>query len=107
MITKDEYLAALELVDRYHRQFNKVDAISNNKTLVDDWIIENDDRISGRLIRCLEATTWNNREYARAFKYMEDINRRSFYAPRNNGAKSWDELKRVLNDIKNHEKIHR
>ena len=97
MITKDEYLAALELVDKYHRQFQEQE--NNNKTLVDDWIIKNDDRISGRLIKCLEATNWLNRVNVRAFKYMEDINRRSFYAPRGNGAKSWDELQRVLSDI--------
>jgi hypothetical protein len=99
MITKEEYLSALELVDKYHRQFEKVDIVSNNKTLVDDWIIKNDEYISGRLIKCLEATNWINRENVRAFKYIEDINRRSFFNVRGNGATAWNELQRVLREI--------
>jgi hypothetical protein len=36
MISKEEYFAALELIDKYHRQFEKVYFTSNSKTLVDD-----------------------------------------------------------------------
>jgi hypothetical protein len=98
MITKEEYLSALELVDKYHRQFEKIDIVSNNKTLVADWVIKYDERISGRLIKCLEAKDYLNKDKM-YFKYMEDINRRSFFEPRGNGSTSWLELQRVLVEI--------
>ena len=98
MISKEEYFAALQLIDKYHRQFEKVYFTSNGKTLVDDWINKHDERISGRLIKCLEAKDSLN-ENKRYFKYMEDINRRLFLEPRGNGNTSWWELQRILAEI--------
>jgi hypothetical protein len=98
MISKEEYFAALELIDKYHRQFEKVCFTSKGKTLVDDWINKNDECISGRLIKCLEAKDPLN-DNKRYFKYMEDINSRRFLEPRGNGYTSWWELQRVLREI--------
>ena len=100
MITREEYLNALEIVDQYNRQLNLSDVMNRavEKTLVDDWIIKNYGKITGRLIKCLENTEGWGHGGDRLFKYMEDINERSFMRGRGNGKKSWYELKDVLSE---------
>jgi hypothetical protein len=98
MISKEEYFAALELIDKYHRQFEKVYFTSNSKTLVDDWINKHNKRISGRLIKCLKVMD-NKTGGIRVFNYIEDITEREFLKQRRNGCTSWNEFQRVLREI--------
>jgi len=97
MITREEYNKALDIVEAYHKQLfiGGVRHSSNERQTVDDWINENYDKISSRLIQCLERKCWNTNN--RYFTYIDEINKRNFMKIRNNGKKAWDELNSILN----------
>ena len=97
MITREEYNKALDIVEAYHKQLfiGVVRHSSTDRKTVDDWINENYDKISGRLIQCLERKEWNTNN--RYFTYMDEINQREFLKIHNNGIKAWDKLNAILN----------
>jgi|DEB0MinimDraft_4_1074332.scaffolds.fasta_scaffold09748_1 hypothetical protein len=98
MITREEYNKALDIVEAYHKQLFIADVkhSSNSRKTIDEWINENYDKISGRLIKCLERTEWgtNNRH----FTYIDEVNKHSFMKIINNGEKTWREFDSILNN---------
>ena len=84
MITKDEYLKALELIDKYHVQQKE----NRNKTLVVDW-----DKLKFCSIR-LKNVLFNKHEgrFGNKIIYIEDITKRNFLKQRGAGRKSFVEF---------------
>ena len=91
MITREQYIKALELIDQYHRQNEKV--FKESRVLVSDWLNEQD-KISTRLFNILNATHY----YERPFKYMDEITKTGFKKVRNAGQYSWTEFEDLLNN---------
>jgi hypothetical protein len=94
MITREDYLNALELIDLYHQQLNLSDirrsSLSERK-LVSDWLNEQTEPIPARVIEaitCGYSLRDNGSDY-RAFTYMDEINKRAFLRCRNVGKKAW------------------
>lgn len=90
VIQKDEYLKALEIVEQYRKQLElqAVRHCETHRETVDEWINKNNDRISGRLIKCLQRIDKGER----IFTYMDEVNKRDFMKIRSNGYKAWSEL---------------
>lgn len=97
MITREEYNKALDVVEAYHKQLfiGSVMSCNNDKTLVDDWINANRNKISGKLIKCLERREFRC-EGERLFVYIEDITEHNFMKGRDNGKVSWKEFQYQL-----------
>jgi hypothetical protein len=96
MITREQYLNALELIDQYHRQLNLSDinnSSSKNKTLIEEW--SEIDKCSTRL-RNLLLPGYGNKFYDnrldKKIEYIEDINERNFMQQRRSGKVSWKEF---------------
>ena len=71
MITREDYLNALELIDLYHQQLNLSDvrhSSSSVKTSIVKWMEENN--IPKRIQSVL---TGHGGRYGTSFKYIEDI----------------------------------
>lgn len=92
MITKQQYIEALELIDNYHRQ-NDGSPLKNeaHKTELNQWIgsLKN---ISVRLKNILAQYGY----YAnKSVVHVEDITEFHFMRIRNSGVKSWEEFQRL------------
>jgi hypothetical protein len=96
MITRDEYLNALELIDKYHRQNLK----NLTKTHVTDFIKKYEIRLSTRLKNVLEKAA-NTTDERFNISYIEDITFDKFARLRDAGRKSWQELKDLLQEHRN------
>ena len=94
MITRNEYLKALDLIDLYHQQIKL--SVSNNenygKTLIIDWYNALEKKTSGRLYHLIIHNPWFLDQNGTPFKYVEDVNKREFMKLRNAGIKSWNEF---------------
>ena len=89
MTRRQRYLDALELIDQYHLQNDKV--VFSERVLVTDWLAVQDD-ISVRLLNVLKLPT----SYGEPpFKYMDEITGWEFIKIRNAGKLSWEELKQL------------
>jgi hypothetical protein len=103
MITREEYLKALEIVDQYNRQLNLSDVmISSNRETVDDFVKKNRDKfkttrtehiLKGRENGCC----WDNTS-PRLFTYMDEVSKYEFMMCRNAGKKGWEELESIMNE---------
>lgn len=112
-------IAIMEYAHKYHKQ-----RVENNDLLkgviscdiklknmgnktVEDFITENHDKITGRLVGCLKR---REREYSfysqeerdkqkRYFIYMKDVNKRAFLRAEKNGPSGWRDLEKILNEL--------
>ena len=100
MITRKEYLKALDIVEAYHEQLNLQIVSSSNggKTSIEHWLLENRDKCSERLINIItdEKIKLTRGYYGKTleggFKYIEDITEKIFLIQRNAGKKTWEEF---------------
>jgi len=84
VITRQQYLVALELVDMYHRQSSKEHFESFDrpqKTSMFEWVNSLDKKPSTRLHRILMK-----------FDYLEDVHKPAFFDIRNSGQETWAEF---------------
>lgn len=86
VITRQQYLEALALVDMYHRQSTNTSFRNAGKTGITDWINSIDSKPSARLHRLLLS-----------FDYFEDVNKLSFLDKRNAGPGAWEEFCSLAN----------
>ncbi len=91
MITRNQYLEALETVDQYHRQ---LDGKSDPKTEISQWLASLSKKPSGKLCSLLLAYHWA--DGGKPFKYVEDVNEFEFMRLRNAGKKTWAEFCELL-----------
>jgi hypothetical protein len=98
MITREDYLNALELIDKYHRQNDSVANVknesspnTNNKTEIKDWINSLDRQPSTKLSNIL-LDEFRFSEGNLPFKYVEDITKQKFLKLRQAGKQSWEEF---------------
>lgn len=94
MITREDYLNALELIDQYHQQLDLSDvrrSYSSGRKLVSDWLNEQKEPIPTRVIEALncEYSLGHNKSDYRSFTYMDEVNKRAFLRCRNVGKKAW------------------
>ena len=100
MITREQYLEALELVDNYHRQTDKQQTEAEvvesqietevEKTTIDEWI-ENSFG-STRLLNALNRIQWDKEDKETEIEYIEDIQKKDFMKIYYVGKKTWDEF---------------
>ena len=91
MIKRHEYLEALDLIERYHRQMDKEQELiekNNKKTPIREW--EKIDECSRRLRNLLFALPYCKEIYTEGF--IEDISTRRLKRLRGWGKKSIDEF---------------
>ena len=93
MITREDYLNALELIDKYHQQLKAPDFVHanlSNKTEIESWINSLEYEPSARLSNALLEV----QRYAsqKPFRYVEDVNKKEFMRLRNVGKKTWSEF---------------
>ena len=97
MITRKEYLTALDTVEAYHEQLNLqiVSSCSGGKTTIEAWILQNRGKCSERIINIITADrirlSWS-KDLEGGFKYIEDITEKTFLFQRNAGKKTWQEF---------------
>ena len=92
MITREEYLNALELIDNYHRQLNLLEEAKNRKkTEIKDWINSLKTPISTKLSNIL-LDAFRFSEGNPPFKYVEDVTKLEFMRLRQAGKESWAEF---------------
>lgn len=93
MITREDYLNALELIDKYHQQLKAPDFVHanlSNKTEIESWINSLEYEPSVRLSNVL--LNPQRGEDEKPFKYVEDVNKKEFLRLRNAGKKTWSEF---------------
>jgi DNA-directed RNA polymerase alpha subunit len=90
-VTKEEYLSALEIVEKYHEQILKDKrAIEDvDKTLVIDWL-----ETVNASVRLVNALTKGK---PKPFEYIEDINAEKFLKVKRVGKNTLEELEDLLN----------
>ncbi len=103
MITRDQYLEALEIIDQYHRQnevsYKHIISIPEHKTEISQWFASLPEKPSGRLCKLLLDYRWA--DDGKPFKYVEDVNKFEFMGLRDAGKRSWAEfceLRGIIND---------
>lgn len=93
MITREQYLNALELIDQYHHQLNLSNVRHNplsDKTEIGSWFAGLSKKPSGRLCKLLLNYRWV--KDGKPFKYVEDVNKFEFMRLRNAGELTWSEF---------------
>ena len=103
MISRKEYLEALDTVEVYHEQLNsQIVSFSNEgKTPLERWLLENRDKCSSRLIHIITNEEiqlqyrYGGRVLEGGFKYIEDITEKIFLLQSNAGKKTWEEFVKV------------
>ena len=106
MITREEYLNALEIVDKYNRQLNSdKEIIDAGRETVEDWLFNYGHRCSTKLKNALTEDQYliDSNPYdkmPKRFTYMNELNYRDFLSSRNTGPKTWHELQYILENIK-------
>ena len=100
MITREEYLNALEIVDKYNRQLNSYDTeIVNSRETVDDFIKKNRRKFSSNKVpNLLKSVEFASNPKSRIFIYMDEVNERDFKRVRHAGKVSWLELNFIMNE---------
>ena len=93
MITREDYLNALELIDLYHQQLNLSDVRHSplsDKTEIGSWFAGLSKKPSGRLCNLLLNYGWA--ENGKPLEYVEDVNKFEFMRLRNAGKLAWSEF---------------
>ena len=93
MITRDEYLNALEVIDQYHQQFREQeDADICKKTLITEWL-DNLPEYPGKTlydkIQCITSKPNGRGGYV---EYIEDINMHNFMRTMGLGKGAWNKF---------------
>ena len=94
MITREDYLNALELIDLYHRQLNISDIRNSslqNKTEIGLWFAGLSKKPSGRLCNLL-LNNYRYVENGKPFAYVEDVNEFDFMRLNQAGKLTWSEF---------------
>ena len=93
MITREEYIKALDIVEAYHKQIglNDIDLTKNeNKTRISDW--DKLDQCSSLLAnRIINLEKYVHGQYI-SIDYLEDVTKQVFFTARGLGEKSWKEF---------------
>lgn len=89
MITREQYLEALVLIDEYHHQAD-LPNMPSKKTDINAWARSLPTKMSMRLHNLLIRNYYY--ENGPPFLYLEDVNARDFLKLRNAGKGSWDEF---------------
>ena len=90
MITREQYLDALELIDKYHQQTDSSNKAIEKKTEISEWLANLPRKPSVRLYNTLTGNYWGGK--TNPFKYIEDITQFDFVRARNAGKKTWEEF---------------
>ena len=97
MIIREEYLNALEIIDKYHHQFILTEVVSDSpsrKTPINEW--EHINKCSTRLRHLLYhkpiCLDYNGNESIDGWVYIENVSRQGFLMQRNAGKNSWKEF---------------
>ena len=99
MITREQYLNALELIDQYHQQLNLSDirrSSSSDKTTISKWLSENDAPV--RIQTILTGTSrygYSNREGAQKLEHVEDITERQWRKCHLGSKHNWEIFKKL------------
>lgn len=94
---KEQYLTALDIVEKYHNQLNLQIVsvndyhVNENKTFIEDW--EGLIKCSARLRNGLTGPYSVN--IRKKVKYIEDLTIRDFFKIRNLGHKAWSEFEKL------------
>jgi hypothetical protein len=112
MITKEQYLEALEIIDQYHFQQNKQQPEKQDepqliKTPIKDWVDSfHPKEITTRLENILLGHyRFGNKQNQPPFTYVEDVFYGEFMRQRNAGEKAWGKFCELRKQKNNHEKI--
>lgn len=93
MITREDYLNALELIDQYHQQLNLSDvrrSSSSDKTTISKWLSENDAPVRIQTILTgKSAYGYSNTDWAQKLEYIEDITERQWLKCHLGSKKNW------------------
>ena len=97
MITRKEYLIALDTVESYHNQLNLQISSSSigGKTTIESWILQNRSKCSTRIINIITSDNIRisgSKNLECGFKYIDDITEKTFCFQRNAGKKAWKEF---------------
>jgi DNA-directed RNA polymerase alpha subunit len=93
-ITHEEYIAALNVCNCYLKQtLTQVESATSEKT-IKDFINENKDLMSQRLINVLSNAT------AKGYVYVSELTTRKLLSVRSCGEKSIDEFKKLIGNGK-------
>lgn len=86
MITREEYIKALDIVEAYHKQISNEKTNISNKTPINQWdkLVLCKSRLHFALTRLLKESGET--------KYIEDIVRFDILRNRNTGKKTWEEF---------------
>ena len=101
MITKEQYLAAIEIITEYHNQVNQL--ITESSETIEDFIKANKDEMSVRLYTALKrcATLTDYYDNPVPIIYVKDLTERKFLRfLRNAGRKTWNEYQSLINKNK-------
>lgn len=104
MISREQYLKALETIDLYHRQNEKKEKIQvSSRILIEDWLdclwLEGYEP-SVRLVRALKYHS-GGANFTRIFTYIDDVTEKKMNMCRNVGKKTWQEFQRLLKATEN------
>jgi len=101
MITKEQYLEALTIVETYHKQLNLAvvrHSYDGKRILVDDWINENRPMPIRVYQALIHAEQYGKNKGKRTFTYMDEINMSDFVSIRNVGVKAWRDFLKLAPD---------
>jgi len=93
MITRKDYLNALELIDQYHQQLNLSDVRNSplsDKTEIGSWFAGLSKKPTGRLCNLL--LNYRGAENGKPFEYVEDVNKFEFMRLIGAGKLGWTEF---------------
>ena len=102
MITKEDYLKALDVVTEYHSQL-KVEVEEHTKTLTENWVNAHQDKMSARL---LNAVKYRNDDWSTKPKFIEDWTKSEFLKMRNAGLKTWHEFEKLRSGASDVDVLH-
>lgn len=92
IVTREEYINALEVIDLYHHQKN---LSVGKKTEIHDWIKEHNTSVNSKLYNIL-LNKYGFEDGVPPFKYVEDITKKEFLRLRGAGMKSLLELESLI-----------
>ena len=91
VITREQYLDALEIIDKYHRQLGSIDVNYSKRVKIRDW-----DKLPHCPVRLqnilLEYYDW---KLNLKIEYMDQISKRNFLIQRNAGIGSWSDFCKI------------
>ena len=88
-ITKAEYLSALYVVEKYHRQIKN--DVNKHRIKIKDWLPTVKEDMPIRIFNFLELGVYNG-----TFEYLDEITRKRFLTIKGAGGKAWFQLEQFI-----------